>query len=190
VVVARAVFDTAKGAGLSMPGITAPPLEMDKQVGGELFGAVLNRFSYFEALGLALMLAGLAGWLLGHRHVRRSTWVIAALWAMVAGLAAVDAGWVRPQVWAQREVVREQAASHAADREGAEWPERAAFDRLHQLSETLGHCKGYVLLAMILVTAWRGLAEKRAAPADKAEVMRRTMGAASSPAAAGDRVVR
>src|ERR1041384_5508963 len=90
-IVAPAVFDTAKDSHLSMPGIAAPPLDMGGQVGGQVFGVILNRFSYVEALGLILMFVGLAGWILGHKHVRRSTWVIAILWVMVGGMAAMDA---------------------------------------------------------------------------------------------------
>jgi hypothetical protein len=148
---------------------------MDTQVGGEVFGQIINRFSWFEAIALALMLAGLAVWTIGHRHVRRSTWVLLILWLMIAGMAAFDAGRLRPATWAQRAVVRQEAAAHVADPPDASWPAQAEFHRLHAWSESLAHAKVYVLLAMILVTAWRGLADKRAAPADKGDVMRRVM---------------
>ncbi len=160
-VVAPAVFQASREAHLSMPGIAAPPLVIDTQVGGEVFGAILNRFSFVEAAALGLMLAGLATWLLAHKQVRWSTLVLLALWTFVAGMAAYDSASLRPRVWKLREDVRQQAPAHAADAVGAAWPDREEFDRLHTASETLGRSKGYVLLAMIFVAAWRALAERR-----------------------------
>src|SRR4051794_7379891 len=81
-IVAPAVFDTATAAHLSMPDVATPPLDMSRQVGGEVFGAVLGRFAYLEAGALGMMLVGLAAWILGQRHVRGSTWVLLVLWAM------------------------------------------------------------------------------------------------------------
>jgi hypothetical protein len=112
--------------------------------------------------------------MLGHKHVRRSTWVVLACWVLLAALAAVDAGMIRPKVWALRTTVREQAREHAV--EGARWPERDQFDRLHLWDETLGRAKVYLLLGMLVVTAWRGLAEKRGAGGlDAPDVLRKTM---------------
>lgn len=176
-VAAPAIFQTARAQKISMPGIAEPPLDMANQVGGEIFGEVLYRFGFLEAVALALMLAGIAGWILGHKHVRRSTWVVLALWGMVAILAATDARWLRPKVWAMRTLVREQAPAHVAAGAAAPWPERDQFDRLHQWDETLGRAKVYLLLAMLIVTAWRGLAEKRlpGGGPDAPEVLRKTM---------------
>lgn len=175
-VAAPAIFRTAESARLAMPGIADPPLVMYRHVGGEIFGVVLHRFAYVEAAALTLMLAGIAGWMLGHRHVRRSTWVVLICWVLVATLAAADAGVIRPSVWQLRSVVREQATTRAAADPKAPWPERDQFDRLHALDETFNRAKIYLLLAMLVVTAWRGLAEKSGRPTpDAPEVIRRTM---------------
>jgi hypothetical protein len=180
-IAAPAIFQTAKYAHVSMPGIASPPLEMGNQVGGEIFGEVLHRFAYVEAGSLALMLAGIAGWMLGHKHVRRSTWVVLICWVLLATLAAADAAVIRPKVWALRTTVREQAAARTDA--NAAWPEREQFDRLHGLDETLNRAKGYLLLGMLVVTAWRGLAEKRVGhTTDAPEVLRKTMaGKAGAP---------
>src|SRR4051812_18073491 len=85
-IVAPAIFRTAENAHVSMPGITSPPLDMPREVGGEIFGVVLGRFAYLEAAALMLMFVGLAAWILGHRHVRRGTWLLLALWTLVAAL--------------------------------------------------------------------------------------------------------
>jgi hypothetical protein len=175
-VAAPAIFHAAESAHVSMPGIAEPPLVMHRQVGGEIFGAVLNRFAYVEATALALMLAGIAAWVLGHKHVRRSTWVVLICWVLLATLAAADGGVIRPRVWALRTTIREQAATRPAADAKTAWPERDEFDRLHALDETFGRAKAYLLLAMLAVTAWRGLAEKSARPsADGPEMMRKTL---------------
>jgi len=175
-VAAPAVFKTAQEKQLKLPGIADPPLDMGNQVGGEIFGNVLYNFRIIEAIALALMLVGIGTWVLGHKHVRRSTWVILTLWAMVAAITAVDIGWLQNRIWELRETVRQQAPAHAAEGKGARWPERIQFDTLHHWDESLGHAKAYILLGMILVASWRGLADKRSSYApDAPDVLRRTM---------------
>lgn len=154
-IVAPAVFDAARDAHLSMPGIS-PPLEADRQAGGEIFGVILNRFAYVEAVCLVLILIGIAGWLLTQRVVRRSTLLIAGLWLLIALTTAYDAAAVRPRVWNLRDALRQSAAAHVNDAQGASWPERSEFDALHARSEMLGKIKAYALLAMVLIAAWRG----------------------------------
>jgi len=160
-IVAPSILDTATNSQLSMPAVTAPPLSMPRQVTGELFGHILNRFAWVEIIALALMLVGLAIWFLGHKIIRRSTWVLLILWAMVAGLTAYDAAAIRPRVWTLNATLRQLAAASPAATSPTSWPEQQQFDDLHHRSETFGRLKAYMLLAMILVTAWRGLAEKR-----------------------------
>jgi len=154
-IVAPAVFDSAHAAHLSMPNIS-PPLEPDRQAAGEIFGVVLQRFAYVEAISLVLILIGIAGWLLTQRVVRRSTLFISALWLLIAITTAYDFGSLTPRVWSTRDALRQTAAAHAQDAPGAAWPERAEFDALHASSETLGKIKACALLAMVLVAAWRG----------------------------------
>jgi hypothetical protein len=158
-VAAGGIFKVSRDAQLSMPGIASPPLDMSRQVGGELFGEVLRRFGVIEGIALALMLAGIAGWVLGHKTVRRSSWIAAVFWVIVASLALIDIAWLRPKVWAERLVVRAQAATMTAAATQAAWPARDEFDKLHQWAEFLGRTKGEVLFAMILVVGWRGVAE-------------------------------
>jgi hypothetical protein len=167
VIVAPAVFETARQTHLSMPGIS-PPLEVDRQVGGEIFGAILHRFAYLEVACLLLMLVALAGWIISQRVVRRSTWLLLTLWVLVGALTAYDAGFLRPKVFVLRQEVRDQATAHAADAPGAVWPARAEFDVLHARSETVGHLKTYAVLAMILLAAWRPMPRmsQRGAPHD------------------------
>jgi hypothetical protein len=160
--IAPTVFATAKSSGMSMTGIVSPPLEMDRQVGGEVFGAILNRFATIEAFSLTFLAIAIAGWIVGYRNVRRSTWVIAALWVCLLSLTIYDTYAVRSKVWTIREDVRKTAAAHVANPTG-DWPERAAFDVLHQRSEAVGHWKVYLLLATLVTAAWRGGAQKKQA---------------------------
>ena len=167
VVAAPAVFASSANAHLSMPGIAAPPLNMSNQVGGEIFGEVLNRFAWVQLIGLALILVGLAVWFLGHKMVRRSTWVLVILWILLAALTAYDIGVLRPRVFVVRDAVREKAkrppppTMPAGPLTSADWPEQVEFNGLHDRSEAIAHWEAYVLLGMILVAAWRGLAEKK-----------------------------
>ncbi len=155
-IVAPAVFDAAKDAQISMPGIASPPLDVSLQAGGEIFGVILNRFAYLEAAALLLILIGIADRIFTQRNVRGITWLIALCWLCVALVTAYDAAAVRPRVWNQRDALRQTAAAHAHDAAGTAWPEHAEFDALHARSETLGKTKACLLLAMVLLGAWRG----------------------------------
>ena len=161
--IAPVVFHTTRDTGITMPGIVSPPLDVGTHAGGqaagEIFGAILNRFAWVEVVALGLMLAGLAGFLLAHTPVRRSVWVLMILWMLLALVLGYDAGVLRPAVVVKRAEVRTSAALHAHDPQGTPWPERDEFDRLHQRSESYAHVKAYLLLGMLLVTAWRGLAD-------------------------------
>ncbi len=157
-IVAPAVFTTSADAHLSMVGILSPPLDMGRQVGGEIFGAALNRFAWVELLCLGLMLIGLMGMILLHKPARRSSWTLFILWMLLTGCAAYDTGILRPKVWEVRTQVRESASAHVASSQP--WPEQAEFERLHAESETLGRAKVYLLMGMIVVAGWRRLADK------------------------------
>lgn len=159
-VVAPVVFDTARSAALTMPGVPAS-LDVSKQVGGEIFGAVLGRFLIVEVICLGVMLAGLTVTIVTHKTVRRSTWVLLGLWMILATFTGYDAGYLRPQVLQARDKYRASASMHVSSENPDEvWPERAAFEEVHARSETFGRLKAYALLGMILVGAWKGLAEK------------------------------
>jgi hypothetical protein len=161
-VVAPTVFRTAEATGMSMPGIATPPLAADRQVGGEIFGAVLNRFAAVEVVALILLLVAILGWIASHPSVRRSTWVIAGLWACLLGLTVYDSYSIRSRVWQVRTQVRETAAAHVDYKEGMSgWPEKTEFDALHKRSELVGRLKAYLLLGMVVAAAWRGGADKK-----------------------------
>jgi hypothetical protein len=158
IVVPSAIFATTKSAALSMPRIVSPPLDMSAQVGGAIFGAVLERFSYLEVISLAVMLLALVAMIAGHKTVRRSTWVLLGLWMILTAFAAYEAAYLRPQVLKAADEYRASAIAHV-DAESA-WPEKEAFTSLHTRDETFGRLKAYVLLGMIVTGAWKGLAEK------------------------------
>ena len=86
--------------------------------------------------------------------------MLLTLWILLAATLAYDAGLLTPKIWSQRNTVWQTASMHVTDGAPAAWPERAAFLRLHAQAETLGRVKIYLLLGMILVAAWRGLAER------------------------------
>ena len=160
-IVAPSIFQTVRTSHISMPGIAAPPLTMDGQVGGELFGDILNRFAYVETIALALMLLGLGGFLFVHLTVRRSTWLLLALWLFVSGITAYESASLYPEVWSLRQNIRNQAATRPAASSNSAWPERDRFDALHARATLLGSFKAYTLLVMLLVTAWRSGAKPR-----------------------------
>jgi hypothetical protein len=157
-VVAPAVFDTTKGAEIVLPGFTG--LEGTRQAGGEIFGSILYRFAYVEYAALGVLFLCLAIWLATTRFFRRSTWVMAVLWAIVLALTVYDSASLTPRVWAQRTVVRSELTAHAAE-EDVVTPARAEFDALHKRSEMIGHVKAYALLAMVVIGAWRGSPYRR-----------------------------
>ena len=166
-VVAPVLFDTTTKAGMSMPGIVSPPLNMGGEVGGEIFGNVVNRFTIVEVVALALMAIGLVGYILSHRPVRRSAWVLLILWIALLGFMAYDSLLVTPKVFTLRDQVRHEAADHVADKPDTPWPARTDFHAFHDQAEALGRWQVYLLFGMILVSASRGLAERPAKPAEK-----------------------
>jgi len=159
-VAAPAIKNAVQNAGISMPGVPVPPLEMRPEVTGQIFGEILARFTTVEVIALALMLVGIAGFLFAHTPVRRSAWILLIMWFGLAAFLAYDTGILRNKVWAQRKAMWQTAAAHLPDGSPNTWPERAEFNRLHLRSESLGRAKAYLLLGMIVVAAWRGLAER------------------------------
>jgi len=181
-IVAPSVFATASHAKLTMPGVDKP-LDMSRQVGGEIFGDILSRFGWLEMGAMGLMLVGIIGWFLTHKHIRRSTWVIAILWAAAASLLGIDAGVVQPKVWTLRETVRQEAHLHASDGTPAApasaWKAKDDFDNYHAWSEHLGQWRVYLMLGMMVAAAWRSLAESRGGGAyghaDRGDVIRQAL---------------
>ncbi len=157
-VVAPALFDTTKSAEIVLPGFTG--LEGTRQAGGEIFGSILYRFAYVEYGALGVLFLCLVVWLATTRLFRRSTWVMAALWAIILGLTLYDSISLTPRVWAERTVVRAELTAHAVE-EDIVTPARAEFNVLHKRSEMIGHVKVYALLGMLVIGAWRGSPYRR-----------------------------
>lgn len=154
-IAAPAIFRTTKDAGIVLPGIATPPLPGDSQAGGEIFGAIFQRYAYVEFAALGILLICILAWLFTTRF-RTSTGVLAALWAITAALVIYDAAILTPRVWEVRTTVRKEAPAHAAEGMDAMWPARLEFDKLHKRSESLGKARVYALLGMIVIAAWRG----------------------------------
>ncbi len=150
-VIAPTVFYTTAQSHISMPGIAAPPLQMDKEVGGEIFGAALNQFAWIEQISLVLMLAGLAHKILPHKPAPHSAWALFALWLVLLIIATYDHASLRPTVWATRAQVRAAAPAHTDPQ--TPFPEQAEFTKLHARSELLGRTKVYLLLAILIVAS-------------------------------------
>lgn len=174
-IAAPGIFYVTTHNPITMPAIP-PSLDMGRQVGGEIFGEVINRFVWIEVIGTVLLLFGTLVPLVAHRPVRRTTSLMFSLWMALAVLTAYDGFYVRPQVWEARTVLRNSALSHpsttqtatAPATDAAPWPERERFDSLHTSSELLGRLKSYVLLAMILLGAVPGLPESTTGTKSKA----------------------
>lgn len=151
-IAAPVLFHTTRGAHVSMPGIAAPPLDMGNETGGEIFGNVLNAFSYVEVIALLLLLAGLLARL---RTRTRVSHALAILYVLLGLTTLADLAYVRPKVWATRETVRQLAASAPATAP-FDPPEKQTFDSLHHLSERLGQAKFWLLLGMLVLSAGAG----------------------------------
>jgi hypothetical protein len=165
-IAAPGVFFVTTHNVITMPAIPAA-LNMGNQVGGEIFGEVLNRFVWIEVIASVLLGVGILVPLVSHRPVRKSTSIMFSLWLGVVVLMVYTAAYLHPQVWHEREVLRASAATRpavaagasAATTQAAVWPEKEEFDSLHARAETLARFKMYLLLAMIVVGSMRGITE-------------------------------
>ncbi|MGN6368895.1 MAG: hypothetical protein ACTHN5_11605 [Phycisphaerae bacterium] len=166
-IAAPAVFYAANHSGMTMPGI-GPALDMGNQVGGEIFGEVLNRFVLIEVISLVLLGVGIGVPMVTHRPMRKSTSLLFSLWLGVVVLMVYTAAYLHPKIWHEREVLRASAMTRPAATQTAvpaknavvaAWPEKEEFDSLHARAETLARIKAYLLLAMIVVGSMRGITE-------------------------------
>jgi hypothetical protein len=148
IVVAPAVFATAKAQHIVLPGVM-PPLDPATQAGGEIFGAILQRFSYVEGACVVVILGVIAARLATKTSRRAGAWALAMLAVTLACIASYDVLILTPEVVRVRQAVRETAAAHVQDGPGAAWSERSKFDALHKRSETMGHIKALLLLGMV-----------------------------------------
>ncbi len=164
-IAAPGVFFVTTHNVITMPAIPAA-LNMGNQVGGEIFGEVLNRFVWIEVIASVLLGVGILVPLVSHRPVRKSTSIMFSLWLGVVVLMLYTAAYLHPQVWHMRDVLRASAATRPAVAAGAPaatqsavWPEKEEFDSLHARAETLARIKAYLLLAMIVLGSMRSITE-------------------------------
>ena len=165
-IAAPGIFYVTTHNTITMPAIPAA-LNMGNQVGGEIFGEVLNRFVWIEVIASVLLGVGILVPLVSHRPVRKSTSIMFSLWLGVVVLMVYTAAYLYPQVWHERDVLRASAATRpavgtaapAAATQAAAWPEKEEFDSLHARAETLARFKAYLLLAMIVLGSMRGITE-------------------------------
>ena len=160
-VAAPAVFSATRDAQITMPNIASPPLDLTTQAGGEIFGTILNRFATLEGIALTLIFLALAGWIVTARAVPATTWFIVGAFLFVVALTLYDNYLLRPDVWSNRQTVRNEAPAHATDTKDTPWPARDYFDSLHHRSELVGKIKAYALLAILLTAAWRNPGARR-----------------------------
>lgn len=158
-IAAPEIFSTLRRSHASTPEWQGLP-DAAQQLGGEVFGNVLQRFAFMEWACLGLMLAGM---LLQLRWPRWKGCWGAARWGLLAVLlllAGYDQALLTPAVWHQRTVWRQSLRQDPAAAEG----HRATFDALHRRSEMLGQAKVYLLLAMLGLVAWRSVPAGSAQP--------------------------
>jgi hypothetical protein len=165
-IAAPAVFFVTTHNHVTMP-LIPDALNMGNQVGGEIFGEVLNRFVWIEVIASVLLGVGILVPLASHRPVRKSTSIMFSLWLGVVVLMVYTAAFLHPQVWEMRSKLRASAATRpafgtltpAAAATQPAWPEREQFDSLHARAETLARIKAYLVLAMIVLGSMRGITE-------------------------------
>lgn len=141
--VASSVFATVRRTEAGLPG-TPEWLKATDQLGGEIFGDVLVRFSGLQFIFLGLMFVGLVFWFIAPAtRTRRSTLIKALLVIVLTIVACYDALVLMPDVMQTRTQMRA--------RQDAETKTR--FDTLHQRSTRVGQVKLGVLLAAVVVSA-------------------------------------
>jgi hypothetical protein len=165
-IAAPGVFFVTTHNVITMPAIPAA-LNMGNQVGGEIFGEVLNRFVWIEVIASVLLGVGILVPLASHRPVRKSTSILFSLWLGVVVLMVYTSAYLHPQVWEMRSKLRASATTRpaygaltpAAAATQPAWPEMEQFDSLHARAETLARIKAYLVLAIIVVGSMRGITE-------------------------------
>lgn len=112
----------------------------DRETAGAIFGASLRAFGWIEIGAAVLASAGMAVALAAERTPKQ--WTRAGVLAAMIVVLAVLQSWVLP-------AMRDLQA-----RMGPDGPERAAFQRLHRLSEKLYGANLILGLALIGISAW------------------------------------
>lgn len=112
----------------------------DRETAGAIFGASLRAFGWIEIGAAVLASTGVALALAADRTPRQ--WTRAGILAAMIVILAILQAWILP-------TMRELQARMESD-----GPERASFQRLHQVSEKLYGVNLLLGLALIGLTAW------------------------------------
>ncbi len=139
-VAAPPIFHTIRDVNATLPG-TPEWLNAQDQLGGEIFGEILRRFSILEGVCLAALLAALFISLL----MRRNLWLWIRLFMVLAlgSLLYYDSRVLTPEVWKTRTLTRGVQSAELENR----------FQVLHKRAEFLGQIKVWILVGLVGVSA-------------------------------------
>jgi len=116
-----------------------------RQLAGELFGQILNRFTYLETAALILLLTTLV---LLQPYLKRWAWALALLLVILLGAFYFMNAELTTILTRSRAQWRTAATQTQPEVTAAR---RAEFDLFHQRSEQLAQIKVYLLLGLFLL---------------------------------------
>ena len=142
VIVAPSVFHTVRQTGATLPGMPER-LDAHSQLGGEIFGDVLDRSGVLEWVAIGFMLVGLAARLNLRGWFGRLT---LGLVVLIGAIKLNEQLVVFPAVW------RTRAALRAATMPLGQFAKDFAV--YHSMATLLGQTKLVILLVLVLMSAW------------------------------------
>ena len=145
-IAAPAIFHTVRETGASLPGLM-PWMNARDQLGGEIFGDVLQRFAWVQWVCLSLLLAGTAA-AFTKAQPRLLVWIKGGLLLILILLAMYDSLSLNPLIWRVRKEWRAANTQQLAD------PLAKEFNDLHKTAERVAQAKAYALLGLLLSSAW------------------------------------
>ena len=145
VIAAPALFGTVRATGATLPGLQ-PWMDGKAQLGGEIFGVMLQRFAIVEEVCWVVLMLTCATELFLQRS--RITAVRLLLLVVLGVIFQFDAQVVTPEVWKTRAEWRLETSAEAAA------PIKARFDELHVRAETLARTRVWLLAALTAASAW------------------------------------
>jgi hypothetical protein len=149
VAAAPAIFKTIEGAGVLATTHLPTSTDPGRQLGGEVFGNVLQRFVPLEIGSLIALTVATALQAVSRVRITRSAVARMILLAVVLGLAGYDYAAVWPNIWQERAAWQQ---SVQAGQTSAAARHEARFQELHQTSETLAKGKVYALAALLIAS--------------------------------------
>lgn len=127
----------------SLPDLPNSPAH--RQLGGELFGDILARFTVLETIALAVLLIVM---ILLHAYTKKWAWRIGLLLIFLLGAVYFMNAEVTTSLLRSRNHWRQAATQPQPEITAAR---RTEFDALHQRSELLAQIKVYLLLGLLVV---------------------------------------